>query len=65
MITALPRIAIAVNDFDAAITVFRDQMGMFVDDFTETVPSGRSRSDVSAPGGSNIELMAPRTPRSR
>ena len=40
MITALPRIAIAVNDFDAAITVFRDQMGMFVDDFSpETVPS--------------------------
>ena len=37
MITAMPRIAIAVNDFDVAITVFRDQMGMFVDDFSEAL----------------------------
>ena len=65
MITAMPRIAIAVNDFDVAITVFRDQMGMFVDDFSpETVPSlGAHVAMCQPPGGSNIELMAPSNPK--
>ena len=60
----MPRIAIAVNDFDAAIKVFRDQMGMFVDDFSpETVPSlGAHVAMWQPPGGSNIELMAPSNP---
>ncbi|MBM35740.1 MAG: hypothetical protein CL460_01040 [Acidimicrobiaceae bacterium] len=64
MITAMPRIAIAVSDFDAAISTFREQMGMYVDDFSpETVPSLGAHVAMCQPtGGSNIELMAPSNP---
>ena len=64
MITAMPRIAIAVSDFDAAISTFRERMGMYVDDFSpETVPSLGAHVAMCQPtGGSNIELMAPSNP---
>jgi len=64
VITAMPRIAIAVHDFDAAVAAFRDAFGMPVFDF-----SARTAADLGAhvgmcmpPGGSNIELMAPANP---
>ncbi len=61
MITAMPRIAIAVHDFDAAVTTFRDVFGMPVVDFSErTASSLGARVGMCVPeGGSNIELMAP------
>lgn len=61
MITALPRIAIAMHDFDAALTTFRDVMGMPVVDFSErTVPALGAHVAMCVPGGgSNVELMAP------
>ena len=64
MITAMPRIAIAVNDFEQALTTFRDKMGMHVEDFSaETVPSLGAHVGMCQPdGGSNIELMAPSNP---
>jgi catechol 2,3-dioxygenase-like lactoylglutathione lyase family enzyme len=57
----MPRIAIAVRDFDAAVTAFRDALGMPVVDFSaETVSSLGARIALCVPrGGSNIELMAP------
>jgi catechol 2,3-dioxygenase-like lactoylglutathione lyase family enzyme len=40
LITAMPRVAIAVHDFDAAVSTFRDALGMPVVDFsTRTVPT--------------------------
>jgi catechol 2,3-dioxygenase-like lactoylglutathione lyase family enzyme len=64
MITGMPRIAIAVNDFDAIVTTFRDGFGMPVFDM-----SGSSVDDLGArlamcvpPGGSKIELMCPAAP---
>ncbi len=64
MITAMPRIAIAVQDFAAAVATFRDALGMPVVDFSD-----RTATDLGAyvgmcvpPGGSNIELMAPADP---
>jgi hypothetical protein len=64
MITAMPRIAIAVNDFESALTTFRNRFGMPVADFSpETVPSlGAHVAMCQPPGGSNIELMAPSNP---
>ena len=64
MITAMPRIAIAVKDFEAALATFQDQMGMHVLDFSpETVPSLGAHVGMCQPaGGSNIELMAPSNP---
>ncbi len=64
MITSMPRIAIAVNDFEQALTTFRDEMGMHVLDFSpETVPSLGAHVGMCQPtGGSNIELMAPSNP---
>jgi len=61
VITAMPRIAIAVRDFDAAVGTFRDAVGMPVVDFSEqTVPSLGAHVGMCMPvGGSNIELMAP------
>jgi catechol 2,3-dioxygenase-like lactoylglutathione lyase family enzyme len=61
VITAMPRIAIAVHDFDAAVSTFRDALGMPVADFSpNTVPSLGAHVAMCAPkGGSNIELMAP------
>lgn len=57
----MPRIAIAVRDFDAAVTTFRDAFGMPVVDFSqETVPALGAHVGMCVPaGGSNIELMAP------
>lgn len=64
MITAMPRIAIAVDDFEAAATTFRNVFGMpFLDMSGETVPSlGAHVGMCQPPGGSNIELMAPADP---
>ena len=39
MITAMPRIAIAVRDFESAVAMFRETFGMPVNDFSDmTVP---------------------------
>ena len=64
MITSMPRIAIAVNDFDVALATFRNRFGMPVADFSpETVPSLGAHVAMCQPrGGSNIELMAPSNP---
>lgn len=64
MITAMPRIAIAVHDFDAAVAMFRETFGMPVLDFSaDTVPSLGAHVGMCVPeGGSNIELMSPATP---
>ena len=64
MITAMPRIAIAVHDFEAALGTFKDRFGMPVADFSsETVPSLGAHVAMCQPkGGSNIELMAPSNP---
>jgi len=64
MITSMPRIAIAVNNFEQALMTFKDEMGMHVLDFSpETVPSLGAHVGMCQPvGGSNIELMAPSNP---
>jgi catechol 2,3-dioxygenase-like lactoylglutathione lyase family enzyme len=64
MITALPRIAIAVNDFDGAVSTFREVFGMPVEDFSpRTVPTLGAHVAMCVPeGGSNIELMSPADP---
>ena len=64
MITALPRIAIAVTDFDGAMSAFRDGFGLPVADFSErTVPTLGAHVAMCVPeGGSNIELMSPADP---
>lgn len=64
MITAMPRIAIAMHDFDKAVALFRDVFEMPVADFSDqTVPSLGAHVGMCQPkGGSNIELMAPATP---
>ena len=36
MITGMPRIAIAVRDFDGIVTTFRDQFGMPVIDISDS-----------------------------
>ncbi len=64
MITGMPRVAIATPDFDAAISTFRDGLGMPVIDISETsVDSLGARLAMCVPeGGSNIELMSPAQP---
>lgn len=64
MITAMPRIAIAVHDFDAAVATFRDVFGMpVVDHSHRTVSALGAHVGMCVPeGGSNIELMAPSDP---
>ncbi len=64
MITAMPRIAIAVKDFDGALSTFRDVFGMPVVDFSDrTVPTLGAHVAMCVPeGGSNIELMSPADP---
>lgn len=64
MITALPRIAIATNDYESAVATFRDTLGMPVVDFSDrTVPSLGAHVGMCAPAvGSNVELMAPADP---
>ena len=60
----MPRIAIAVHDFEATMTAFREQFGMPVLDFSsETVPDLGAHVGMCMPeGGSNIEIMAPSVP---
>ena len=64
MITAMPRIAIAMGDFGEAVRIFRDRFGMPVVDFSDrTVPAlGAHVGMCVPPGGSNIELMSPADP---
>ena len=64
MITAMPRIAIVMHDFDLAVATFRDGFGMPVADFSRrTVPGLGAHVAMCVPeGGSNIELMAPADP---
>lgn len=64
MITAMPRLAIAVHDFAAAMECFRSTFGLPVLDFSETtVPQLGAHVAMCAPeGGSNIELMSPANP---
>ena len=64
MITAMPRIAIAVHDFDACVATFRDRLGMPVVDLSPgSVESLGAKLAMCVPqGGSNIELMSPADP---
>lgn len=63
MITAMPRIAVAVRDMDRAITTFRDQLGMPVHEFEWTRQAIGVRMSLCVPaGGSHIELMSPEDP---
>ena len=64
MINALPRIAIAMHDYEAAVETFRTTFGMPVLDFSDTtVPDlGAHVGMCMPPGGSNIELMSPANP---
>lgn len=64
MITALPRIAIAVRDFAGALRTFRDALGMPVVDLSPAsgVSLGARLAMCVPAGGSNIELMSPADP---
>ncbi len=64
MITGMPRIAIAVNDFSIAVAAFRDGLGMPVIDLSESSVSnlGAKLAMCVPKGGSNIELMSPADP---
>jgi catechol 2,3-dioxygenase-like lactoylglutathione lyase family enzyme len=64
VITAMPRIAIAMRDYAAAVALFRDGFGLPVLDFSDrTVGSlGVHVGMCMPPGGSNIELMCPANP---
>ena len=63
MITAMPRIAIAVRDMDRAIATFRDGLGMPVHEFEWLREALGIRMSLCVPtGGSHIELMSPDDP---
>jgi catechol 2,3-dioxygenase-like lactoylglutathione lyase family enzyme len=64
LITGMPRIAIAVADFPAAVATFRDKLGMRVIDLSDdTVQSLGAKLAMCVPkGGSDIELMSPADP---
>ncbi len=64
MINAIPRIAIAVNDYAAAMETFRTTFGLPTVDFSDvTVPGLGAHVGLCVPErGSNIEIMAPATP---
>ena len=64
MITGMPRIAIAVHDFDSCVVTFRDKLGMPVIDLSDnSVESFGAKLAMCVPeGGSNIELMSPADP---
>ena len=64
MITGMPRIAIAMHDFDAAVETFRGELGLPVVDLTPgSVESLGAKLAMCVPeGGSNIELMSPANP---
>ncbi len=61
MITALPRIAIAVTDFDRTLSFFRDQLGLAVVDISasSTLDLGAKIAVCVPETGSNIEIMSP------
>lgn len=60
MITAMPRVAIAVRDMDEAVRHFRDVLGMPVHEYGWVVRELGIRMALCAPPGtSHIELMAP------
>jgi methylmalonyl-CoA/ethylmalonyl-CoA epimerase len=63
MITAMPRIAVAVRDMDRAIATFRDALGMPVHEFDWVRKALGIRMALCVPpGGSHIELMSPEDP---
>lgn len=64
MITGMPRIAIAVQDFSAIVALFRDKLGMPVLDISASSVEnlGASLAMCVPKGGSNIELMSPADP---
>ena len=64
MITAMPRIAIAVHDFERCVETFAHVLGMPVVDISEnSVASLGAKLAMCVPdGGSNIELMSPADP---
>ena len=61
MITAMPRIAIAVRDMDRAIGTFRDRLGMPVYEFPwlkKRLPSVWTRSKfISSVGAVTLEVV--------
>ncbi len=61
MITAMPRIAIAMHDFEGALRLFRDVFGMPVEDHSaHVVPQLGAHVAMAVPElGSNVELMSP------
>lgn len=61
MITGMPRIAIAVHDFESTVNTFRNKLGLPVQDISKSsVESlGAKLAMCFPPGGSNIELMSP------
>lgn len=63
MITAMPRVAIAVRDMDAAVRWFRDSLGLGVGELSGTIDSlGIRIAMCSSSSLSHIELMAPEQP---
>lgn len=64
MITGMPRIAIAVRNFDAVLNTFGDLLGLPILDLSSSsVDSLGARLAMCVPpGGSNIELMCPANP---
>src|SRR5262245_32311358 len=64
MITAMPRIAIAIHDFSKSLATFRDVLGMpIVDLSARSVTSLGAKVAMCVPeSGSNIELMSPADP---
>jgi hypothetical protein len=64
MITAMPRIAIAAQNFEQLLGLFRDKLHMPVLDLSEMSRKeyGAALAMCVPPGGSNIELMSPVDP---
>ncbi len=64
MITGMPRIAIAVEDYPAIVELFRDKFAMPVVDLSATSSKdyGAALGMCVPEGGSNIELMSPVDP---
>lgn len=64
MITGMPRIAIAVDEFHVVVSTFREKLGMPVIDLTPgSVESLGAKLAMCVPdGGSNIEIMSPGNP---
>lgn len=64
MITGMPRIAIAVHDYQAIVSLFRDKFAMPVIDLSKMSSKdyGAALGMCVPEGGSNIELMSPVDP---